>query len=143
MKNMRIGRMPNQSKKFRREEPERTLKRRLHPVLLDTGRAQSGKSVLIDRHLPAQELVDRQRVAVAGLVERQEAAADGSDDLCLAADDPALRRGRRQIGDCQRTAVRPDDILDPWPMDFRHIDNSRTRLTNTRERLTLWRLRFT
>jgi len=42
-----------------------------------------------------------------------EPAAHGSNDLGLAPDDPALGARCRQIGDGQRAAVRPDDILGP------------------------------
>jgi hypothetical protein len=82
-------------------------------VLLDAGGAQAGEAMLVDRILPGEELLDRQRIAAAGLLERKEPAAHGSNDLGLAPDDPALGARCRQIGDSQRAAVRPDDIFGP------------------------------
>jgi hypothetical protein len=43
----------------------------LLPVLLDPRGAQAGEAVLVDRELPRQELLGRQRVARAGLFERE------------------------------------------------------------------------
>ena len=83
--------------------------------------------------LPGQEFVDRQRVAAAGLFERKQAAANGSDDLGLAANDPALGAGRGQIRDRQRTAVRPDDVLDPRAMGFGHGVLTNSQPLNSRE----------
>jgi hypothetical protein len=85
----------------------------LLPVLLDARGAQAGEAMLVDRVLPGEEFLDRQRVAAAGLLERKEPAAHGGDDLGLAPDDPALGAWCRQIGDGQRAAVRPDDVFGP------------------------------
>ena len=86
-------------------------RRRLLPVLLDAGRAQAGEAVLVDRLLPGQELLDGQRVAGAGLLEAEQAAAHGGDDFRLAADDPALGIARRKIRNRQRAAIGPDDVF--------------------------------
>src|SRR5262245_48357019 len=85
----------------------------LLPVLLDARRAQAGEAMLVDRILPGEEFLHRQRVAAAGFLERKEPAAHGSNDLGLAPDDPALGAWCRQIGDGQRAAVRPDDVFGP------------------------------
>src|SRR5262245_27624220 len=87
--------------------------RGLLAILLDAGGRQPVESVAIDQILPGEELLDRERVAAALLFERQEPAANGSNDLGLAANDPALRPRCREIGNCERAAVGPDDILDP------------------------------
>ena len=42
---------------------------KLLPILLDAGGAQAGQAMLIDRHLPAQELFGGQRVALTGFLE--------------------------------------------------------------------------
>src|SRR5215471_20207646 len=86
----------------------------LLPVLLDARGAQAGEAMLVDRILPGEELLDRERVAAAGLLERQQPAAHGGDDFGLAADDPALGARCRQIGSRQRTAVGTGHILCPW-----------------------------
>ena len=69
-------------------------------ILLDAGGAQAGEAVLVDRELPGQEFVDRQRVAAAGLFERKQAAADRGNDFGLAADDPPFGAGRGQVRNC-------------------------------------------
>src|SRR5882757_10454678 len=66
-------------------------------ILLDAGGAQSGQAVLIDGELPGEEFVDRQRVAAAGLLEGEQAAADRGNDFGLPADDPPFGSGRGQI----------------------------------------------
>src|SRR5215468_4666976 len=76
----------------KRRPPGRRVVRRyadraLLPVLLDARGAQAGKAVLVDRILPGQEFLDRQRVAAASFLERKQAAAHGSNDLGLASDD--------------------------------------------------------
>src|SRR5487761_2545625 len=72
-------------------------------ILLDPGRAQPRKAVLIDGELPGQEFVYGQRVAAAGLLEGEQTAANRGDDFGLAADDPPLGSGCGQIRDRQRT----------------------------------------
>src|SRR5262245_19023328 len=82
-------------------------------VLLDTRGAQARESVLVNRVLPGEEFLDCKRIAAARLFKRQQAAAHCCDHFSLAADDPTLGAGSRQIGDGQRTAIRSDDILGP------------------------------
>src|SRR5215468_10324578 len=89
-------------------------------VLLDARGPQAGEPVLVDRILPGQELLDRQRVAAAGLLKRKQAATHGSHNLGLAPDDPALGAWRRQVGDRQRAAVRPDDVFGPRSKGLHH-----------------------
>src|SRR5947209_20589142 len=92
----------------------------LLPVLLDTRGTQAGKAVTVDRILPGEEFLDGQRVTRARLFERQKPATNRGYHLCLAANDPTSRAGRRQVGDGQGAAVGPDDILDPRAMRFGH-----------------------
>src|SRR5580658_3126432 len=70
------------------------MKGRLLPVLLNARRAQAGQAMLVDRVLPGQKFLDGQRVAIARLFERKQAAADRRHDFRLAADDPAFRPWR-------------------------------------------------
>src|SRR5258708_39677992 len=86
----------------------------LLPVLLDTRGAQARKPVLVDRALPAQIFLDRQDVAFAGFFQTQQTAAHGRDNLSLAADHPTVIAGRRKIGDRERTAIGPDDVVYAW-----------------------------
>lgn len=66
-------------------------------ILLDAGGAQAGEAVLIDGKLPGQELVHGQGIAAAGFLKGKKTAADGGDDLGLAADHPPFGSGRGKI----------------------------------------------
>src|SRR5580700_6520648 len=101
----------------------RPIKRALLAVLLDAGGAQASKAVLVDRILPGQEFLNRQRITAARLFERKQSAAHGRNHLRLAANDPTLGSRRGQIRDCQGGTVRPDDILDPRAMRFGHSNS--------------------
>ena len=78
---------------------------RLLAILLNACSAQPGEAVAIDRRPPSEEFLDGERVAAAGLYERQEPAANGCNDFGLAANDPALRPRWREIGNCKLAAV--------------------------------------
>src|SRR3979411_2494935 len=88
----------------------------LLPVLLNPCGAQAGEPMAIDRILPGEEFLDRQRIAAASFFERQQAATHGRDDFGLATDHPALCTGRRKVRNRERATVGPDDILDPRAM---------------------------
>ena len=72
------------------------------PVLLDTRGAQPGKAMLVDGKLPGQEFVHRQRVAAAGLLKGEQAAAYRGNDFGLTADNPPFGSGRGKIRNCYR-----------------------------------------
>lgn len=61
-------------------------------VFLNPGCTQSGKTMLVDRALPAQKLVDCQSISIASLFEAQEAAANSSDNFGFASDHPTFGR---------------------------------------------------
>ena len=107
-------------------------------ILLNAGGAQAGETVLIDRVLPGEELVDGQRVAAAGLFERQQAASDRGHNLSLTANDPPFGPGRGEIGNGKWAAVRPDDVFHPRAMGFCHGGTHKLLTTE----LTLTNLRF-
>src|SRR5712691_2454699 len=107
------GELPRITANHCRESRRGRVTGPLLPVLLDARRPQAGEAVLIDRILPGERFLDGERVAAAGLLERQESAAHRRHHLGLAPDDPALGTRRRQICDRQRTAVRPDNVLGP------------------------------
>src|SRR6202008_1161118 len=96
------------------------IRESLLAVLLDARGAQARKPVLVDRELPGQEFVHGQRVAAAGLLEGEQAAANRSDDFSLAANDPPLGAGRGQVRDGKRTAVGPDDVFYPRAVGLWH-----------------------
>ncbi len=126
------------------------IKRALLTILLNTGRAQTGKAVLVDRILPREKFLDRERVTAARLLKRKKSAAARGDDFRLAANHPTLRSRRRQIGDRQRGTVRPDDVLDPRAVGLSHsnshvLDTTGLDLTHGRLKICLsakvdWRL---
>lgn len=103
------------------------------PILLDARGAQPGKAVLVDRGLPGQEFFNGQSIAVARFLETQKPAANCSDDFSFAPDDPTPRILRRQIGDSQRTAIRPDYIFHPRAIGFCHDTLTNARQTNNAE----------
>src|SRR5437879_5576723 len=76
-------------------------------VLLNARGAQAGEAMLVDRILPGQEFLDGERVTTARFLERKQTAAHSCHHLGFAPDDPPFRARCRQIGDRQRTAVRP------------------------------------
>jgi hypothetical protein len=81
-------------------------------VVLDARGAQARKAVAVDRALPAEVFLNRQAVAAAGLLEREQATANRGDDLCLAPDHPAMGAGRRQICNREGAAIGPNDVVD-------------------------------
>src|ERR1043166_9039035 len=99
----------------------------LLPILLDSRGAQAGEAVTVDGILPGEEFFDRQRVTAAGFLEREESAAHGGHHFGLAADDPPLGAGCRQIGNGERTSVRPNHILSPRTMGLAHMQHSHTQ----------------
>src|SRR5258706_13833782 len=92
----------------------------LLPVLLNSRGAQAGEPVAIDRILPGEEFLDRQRIAAASFFERQQAATHGRNDFGLATDHPAIGTERREVRKRERATVGPDDILDPRAMGLGH-----------------------
>src|SRR3954469_23135716 len=116
--------------------------RGLLPVLLDAGGPQAGQAMLIDGELPGKELVHCQRLAAAGLLKGEQAAANRGNDFGLAADHPPFGSGRGQVRDCQRTAVRPDDVFYPRAMGFCHGVLTNSQPLNSLEQPTPPGLKF-
>src|SRR5579862_1904724 len=76
--------------------------------------------MLVDRELPGQKFVDRQRIAAACLLEGEQAAANRGNDFRLATDHPSLGSGSGQVRDSQGAAVGPDDVFYPRAMRLCH-----------------------
>ena len=72
--------------------------------MLDAGHAQTRHAAAVDRALPARELLKAQRIAFARLIDRQQTARDGSDDLRFPAHDPTGGAGGRQAVERQGLA---------------------------------------
>jgi hypothetical protein len=81
-------------------------------ILLNARGAQSGEAVLVEAALPGEIFFRCERVTLTGFFQAQEAPAHGCYHLCLAADDPAMAAGWREISNCQRAPVGADDIVD-------------------------------
>ncbi len=103
------------------------------PVLLHAGRPEAGKSVPINGTLPGEELLNRQRIALACFVQRQQSTANGGDDLRLAANDPSTRCHRRKVGDRKRRPVWANNIFDSYTCSVGHctLTLNMTTLTMT------------
>src|SRR3982751_430345 len=82
-------------------------------VVLDPRHPQTGHAAAVDGPLPAGELLEAERVALAGFVDGQQATGDGGDHFRPAAHDPAGGGGRRQRVERQRLAERADYL--GWP----------------------------
>ncbi len=67
--------------------------------------------MLIDRGLPAQKFLHRQRITLACLLKAEKATAYSGDNFCLSANDPAPRSGGGEVCDGQRTAIWTNNIF--------------------------------
>ena len=76
--------------------------------MLDPRHAQALHTRTVDRALPRGEFLERQRIAFAHFVDRQQAAIDRRDDFRLAPNDLAGRGGRRQHIQAKGFPERPD-----------------------------------
>lgn len=107
-------------------------------VLLNPRRTQAGKAVPVDRTLPGQELFHRQRVSLAGFVQRQKPSAYRGNHFRLPADHPSTGRCRRQIGNCKWRPVWADHIFDTRTCSVGHCTltlNMTTLTMNVARRL--------
>src|SRR5262249_60076940 len=93
---------------------------RLLAILLDTRGAQTGQTMLVDRVLPRQELFNRERVAGAGFLKREETAANRCDHFGLTPNDPALRSRCRQVRYSQRAPIGANHVLRPRTQGLIH-----------------------
>src|ERR1019366_3274172 len=97
-------------------------------ILLHSGRAKPGQPETVDGMLPGEELLHRQRITAASLVQAEQAATHRGDDFGLAPNDPASRRGRRKIGERQRAPIGADDIAHTSFALFHHYATPKPRL---------------
>jgi hypothetical protein len=89
-------------------------------VVLDLRRPETGQPMPFDLALPDQEFVDRQTVALAGILKAQKPAADCRDNLGFSTGDPAFGIRRRKIGDGQWTAIGPKDVTEAGTVEIGH-----------------------
>ena len=82
-------------------------------VMLDPGNAQSRHSATVDRALPAGELLEAERIALADIVDAEKSASNLRYDLGLTANDPAGRVRWRQRIEGEWFAKRTDYLR--WP----------------------------
>src|SRR6516165_9802359 len=105
--------------------------RSLLAILLNTRGAQAGKAMAVDRVLPSQKFLDRERIAAAGLLKRKKAAAHRRNNFRLATNHPALRAGRRKVGDGKRASIGPDDVLHPRAVGLAHATLTHCKIDET------------
>src|SRR5687767_9434538 len=74
-------------------------------IVLQARGPKTPHPVTIDRALPGEELLDRQRIAGTGFFQADQAGAHASDHLRLAADDPAPGARGRQVFEAQAAPV--------------------------------------
>ena len=72
---------------------------------LQPGDAETRDAVPVDRALPSEELLDRQVVALAHLIEADHADANRPNDGGLAPHDPALGVGWREFNHHASAAI--------------------------------------
>ena len=77
------------------------------PVFLNVGRTQSLHAVTRYRRPPREELVNAKSIPLAGLLDCQQSAMDGTDNFGLSPDNPSLRTWRWQIGYGQGGTIWP------------------------------------
>ena len=73
-----------------------------------------------DKTLPSQEFVDRQIVALAGVIEAQKSTAHRSDNFRLSPDHPAFVIRRGKIRDGQYITVGSKDATELGTVHFGH-----------------------
>src|SRR6266481_602451 len=114
-------------------------------ILLNASGAQTGEAMAVDRVLPGQEFLNRERIAAASLFKRKEAATHRRNDFRLTANHPTLRSRRRQVGDREGTSIGPDDVLHPRAVGLVHGTLTHFKIADarlTRSEFTLCDLRF-
>ena len=84
-------------------------------IVLDLRRPETGQPMPFDLATPDQELVDRQIVALAGVIEAQKSTAHRGDNFRLSPDHPPFG-----IRDGQHTTVGSKDATKPGTVHFGH-----------------------
>jgi hypothetical protein len=85
-----------------------------------SGDTQPRHAGTVDRPLPAGEFLERETVAVAGLVHGEQPPVHRGDDFRLAAHHPAGGARRRQRVERERLAERADHLCRPYFLVFDH-----------------------
>src|SRR5258706_7337942 len=92
-------------------------------VIFHLRRPEAGQPMPFDLALPDQEFVDRQTVALAGIVEAQKSAADCGDNFGLSAGVPAVRNRKGEMRDSLLTAVSSHDLKEERSVGIRHCSH--------------------
>ena len=82
----------------------------LFPVVLNLRGAEAFEAVLGGQRLPADQLIDREAVALARFLDGQQTTPHRTHHFRLAAYDPTVGVGRREIAQGEWLAVRAGDI---------------------------------
>ena len=101
-------------------------------VVLDAGHSQTLHARAIDGALPRGKFLEREAIAFADLIDREETAINCGDNLGLAAHDPPCRRRRREAIEGQWLAKRANDLR---RLDFLILNHVNSRLVDVGGRL--------
>src|SRR5689334_22276972 len=71
-------------------------------IMLQPGHAKAGHAATVDRALPARELFQAERIALAGFIDAEETPGDSGHDFGLPANHPTGRVRRRERIERQR-----------------------------------------
>src|SRR4051812_33996982 len=72
------------------------------PIILQARGPQTAQTVPVDRTLPREEFLDRERIALTRFLKADDTGAHRGHDLGLATDHPALDARRRQVLDAHQ-----------------------------------------
>jgi hypothetical protein len=90
-------------------------------VVLNSRGAKTSKAMRLNRVLPIQKFIHRQRVTAAGFFQRKQTTAHGCNHFGFAPYHPSSRIGRWQIGDCQWAPIGADNIFDARTHRLAHL----------------------
>ena len=89
-------------------------------IVLDLRRPETGQPMPFDLATPDQEFVDRQVVALAGVIEVQKSTAHRGDNFRLSPDHPPFGIRGGKIRDGQHTTVGSKDATELGTVHFGH-----------------------
>src|SRR5438093_2333476 len=89
-------------------------------VMLNARDAKARHAGTINRALPRGEFLERETIAFAGLVDREQTTVHGGYDFRLATNDPTGRRRGRQRVQRQELAERADDMCGTYLLVLDH-----------------------
>lgn len=90
-------------------------------VMLNPGDAQARKARPVNGPLPGREFFERELIAIACLIDRQEPAIHGCHNLTFATDDPTGSCGRRECFQRKGLTKGANDLRGPEFLVLDHL----------------------